>query len=43
MYDDREYGEFLHKKGYFFYDYAEMREEIKAETNRAAGMNKGIS
>jgi hypothetical protein len=29
-YDNREYGEFLHKKGEFFYDFDEIRKEIIA-------------
>ena len=29
-FDDREYGEFLHKKGEYFYDFDEIRKEIIA-------------
>ena len=42
-YDDREYGEFLHKKGEYFYDFDQIRQEIVAQTNRTAGVDKGIS
>lgn len=38
-----EYGEFLHKKGELFYDFEEIRNEIVQQTNRTAGINKGIS
>lgn len=38
-----EWGEFLHLPGQRFYDFAEIREEIKRETERVTGRNKGIS
>ncbi|CAH2311831.1 dynamin-3 isoform X2 [Pelobates cultripes] len=38
-----EYAEFLHCKGIKFTDFDEVRQEIEAETDRATGMNKGIS
>lgn len=38
-----EYGEFLHKPGEKFFDFAEIRKEIIEETNRLTGQNKGIS
>lgn len=38
-----EYGEFLHLKNKKFYDFAEIRREIQAETDREAGGNKGVS
>ncbi|XP_071820427.1 dynamin-1-like isoform X2 [Apostichopus japonicus] len=38
-----EYGEFLHCKGKMFTDFAEIRQEIEAETDRLTGSNKGIS
>ncbi|XP_058214367.1 dynamin-related protein 3B-like isoform X2 [Rhododendron vialii] len=38
-----EYGEFLHLPGKRFYDFAEIRKEIQAETEREAGGNKGVS
>ena len=38
-----EWGEFLHKPGQKFYDFAEIRKEIENETARLAGNNKGIS
>ncbi|XP_050528544.1 dynamin-1-like protein [Daktulosphaira vitifoliae] len=37
-----EWGEFLHCKNKVFKDFSEIREEIQAETNRVAGINKGI-
>ena len=39
----REYGEFLHKKGEFFYNYDDIRNEIVAQTNQIAGLDKNIS
>jgi replication fork clamp-binding protein CrfC len=39
----REYGEFLHKKGEYFYDFDQMRNEIVAQTNTIAGIDKNIS
>lgn len=41
--DGLEYGEFLHKQNEKFYDFNEIREEIKRETDRITGSNKGIS
>lgn len=38
-----EYAEFLHKKGSCFTDFADVRKEIEAETDRVTGHNKGIS
>lgn len=38
-----EYAEFLHKKGSCYTDFAEVRKEIEAETDRVTGHNKGIS
>lgn len=38
-----EYGEFLHLPGQKFYDFAQIRKEIQAETDREAGANRGIS
>eukprot|EP01118_Nematostelium_gracile_P000753 TRINITY_DN10770_c0_g1_i1.p1 TRINITY_DN10770_c0_g1~~TRINITY_DN10770_c0_g1_i1.p1 ORF type:complete len:749 (+),score=252.76 TRINITY_DN10770_c0_g1_i1:179-2425(+) len=38
-----EYGEFLHIPGQKFYDFTEIREEIKRETDRVTGSNKGVS
>jgi len=38
-----EWGEFLHLPGQRFYDFSEIREEIKRETERVTGRNKGIS
>ena len=38
-----EYGEFLHCKGKKFVDFAHIRNEIVAETDRETGSNKGIS
>ncbi|XP_038888013.1 dynamin-related protein 3A-like isoform X1 [Benincasa hispida] len=40
---DEEYGEFLHLPGKKFYDFSEIRREIRAETDREAGGNKGVS
>ncbi|KAF1932228.1 dynamin-1 [Didymella exigua CBS 183.55] len=39
----QEWGEFLHIPGRRFYDFAEIRREIEAETARIAGNNKGIN
>ncbi|KAF8455631.1 Dynamin central region-domain-containing protein [Terfezia claveryi] len=39
----QEYAEFLHQPGRRFYDFAEVRREIEAETARIAGNNKGIN
>uniref|UniRef100_A0A1D1ZL45 Dynamin-related protein 3A n=1 Tax=Anthurium amnicola TaxID=1678845 RepID=A0A1D1ZL45_9ARAE len=38
-----EWGEFLHRPGQRFEDFAEIRREIKIETEREAGTNQGIS
>lgn len=38
-----EWGEFLHAKDQIFTDFDEIRKEIERETNRRAGINKGIS
>lgn len=38
-----EFGEFLHQPNRRFYDFAEIRREIEAETARIAGSNKGIN
>ncbi|XP_017311333.1 dynamin 3a isoform X2 [Ictalurus punctatus] len=38
-----EYAEFLHCKGKKFTNFAEVRQEIEAETDRGTGANKGIS
>ncbi|KAH3765617.1 dynamin GTPase [Pelomyxa schiedti] len=40
--DSKEWGEFLHKPNVKFTDFSEIREEIKRETDRAAGSNKGV-
>ncbi|CAI9104133.1 OLC1v1002754C1 [Oldenlandia corymbosa var. corymbosa] len=40
---DEEFGEFLHLPGKRFYNFSEIRREIEAETNREAGLNKGVS
>lgn len=39
----QESAEFLHQPGRRFYDFAEVRREIEAETARIAGNNKGIN
>jgi len=38
-----EWGEFLHKKGERFYDFAKIRREIEEQTMRIAGVDKNIS
>ena len=38
-----EYAEFLHKKGEVFTDFEKVRDEIKAETNKLAGKDKGVT
>ncbi|ERN14352.1 hypothetical protein AMTRI_Chr13g90810 [Amborella trichopoda] len=38
-----EWGEFLHLPGKRFFDFAAIRREIQAETDREAGGNKGVS
>ncbi|KAK7246701.1 hypothetical protein RIF29_41571 [Crotalaria pallida] len=40
---EEEYGEFLHLPGKRFFDFADIRREIQAETDREAGGNKGVS
>ncbi|RWR83149.1 dynamin-related protein 3A-like protein [Cinnamomum micranthum f. kanehirae] len=41
--DESEWGEFLHLPGKRFFDFADIRREIHAETEREAGVNKGVS
>lgn len=41
--DVKEWGEFLHRPGQKFFDFNEIREEIKKETDRTAGTNKGVN
>lgn len=41
--DYNEWGEFLHAPNKIFTDFAEIRKEIEAETDRVTGSNKGIS
>ncbi|KAJ8531622.1 hypothetical protein K7X08_033980 [Anisodus acutangulus] len=38
-----EWGEFLHLPGKRFFDFNEIRREIQVETEREAGVNKGVS
>jgi len=38
-----EWGEFLHIPNKRFYDFSAIREEIKADTDRVAGSNCGVS
>ncbi|XP_040365716.1 dynamin-related protein 3A isoform X2 [Rosa chinensis] len=38
-----EWGEFRHLPGKRFYDFTSIRREIQAETEREAGLNKGVS
>ncbi|CAN6582813.1 unnamed protein product [Malus baccata var. baccata] len=38
-----EWGEFRHLPGKCFYDFSAIRREIQAETDREAGLNKGVS
>ncbi|KAM1550396.1 hypothetical protein PS1_043197 [Malus domestica] len=38
-----EWGEFRHLPGKRFYDFSAIRREIQAETDREAGLNKGVS
>ncbi|KAI5661319.1 hypothetical protein M9H77_20642 [Catharanthus roseus] len=40
---DEEWGEFLHLSGKKFYNFNEIRKEIQAETEREAGINRGVS
>lgn len=41
--EEREWGEFRHLPGRKFFDFAKIRREIQAETEREAGFNKGVS
>ncbi|PON73181.1 Dynamin superfamily, partial [Parasponia andersonii] len=41
--DGVEWGEFSHLPGKRFYDFSKIRREIQAETEREAGLNKGVS
>lgn len=41
--DGKEWGEFRHLPGKCFYDFSKIRREIQAETERGAGLNKGVS
>ncbi|XP_077233950.1 dynamin-related protein 3A-like [Tasmannia lanceolata] len=41
--EESEWGEFLHLPGRKFFDFATIRREIQAETEREAGGNKGVS
>ena len=41
--DDREWGEFLHKKGEKIYDFVQIRREIEKRTDEIAGSTKNIS
>ncbi|KAM6542028.1 hypothetical protein CsatB_006475 [Cannabis sativa] len=41
--DGAEWGEFRHLPGKLFYDFSKIRREIQAETDRGAGLNKGVS
>ncbi|KAK0571075.1 hypothetical protein LWI29_010623 [Acer saccharum] len=41
--DGRDWAEFRHLPGKRFNDFARVREEIMAETNKEAGSNKGVS
>uniref|UniRef100_M3Y3A6 dynamin GTPase n=1 Tax=Mustela putorius furo TaxID=9669 RepID=M3Y3A6_MUSPF len=43
IFSKTEYAEFLHCKSKKFTDFDEVRQEIKAETDRVTGTNKGIS
>ena len=36
------YGEFLHKKGEKFFNFDDIRNEINAQKNKLAGLNKKI-
>ncbi|CAN1278521.1 Dynamin-related protein 3A [Linum perenne] len=40
---EEEWGEFLHRPGERFYDFAEIRREIETVTAKEAGDNKGVS
>ncbi|OIT04443.1 PREDICTED: dynamin-related protein 3B-like [Nicotiana attenuata] len=40
---EEEWGEFLHLPGKRFFDFNEIRREIQVETDREAGMNRGVS
>jgi dynamin 1-like protein len=37
-----EWGEFMHKRGKKYFDFAQIRQEIVAETDRLTGRNKGV-
>ena len=41
--NNEEWGEFLHKKGERFHDFAKIRKEIEEQTVRIAGYDKNIS
>ncbi|GMN45577.1 hypothetical protein TIFTF001_014768 [Ficus carica] len=41
--DGKEWGEFRHFPGKRFYDFSKIRREIQAETEKEAGLNKGVS
>ncbi|XP_062097341.1 dynamin-related protein 3A-like [Humulus lupulus] len=41
--DGAEWGEFRHLPGSRFHDFSKIRREIQAETDREAGLNKGVS
>lgn len=41
--DSPEYAEFSHKKGERFENWDQVRHEIEDETQKVAGINKGIS
>ena len=38
-----EWGEFLHAPGHKYYDFSQIRREIEIETERVAGVNKGVN
>jgi dynamin 1-like protein len=38
-----EWGEFLHAPGHKYYDFGQIRREIETETERVAGVNKGVN
>lgn len=41
--EGKEWGEFLHKRGERFFDFAKIRKEIEDQTMRIAGFDKNIS
>jgi len=43
MLEGNEWGEFLHRKGEKFFDFAKIRKEIEEQTMRIAGYDKNIS